>query len=86
MPNLKNLSLDISKHVDKIPENFKKSKTRKNNCQNSENIIFAKNGPYVEEYTAGHPCTKFEGFVKNYEAMIAKKWVRPTFACKNRSK
>ena len=45
---------DISKHVEKNPENFAKSKTRKNNRQNSENTIFAKNGTYVEKYTAGH--------------------------------
>ena len=36
--------IDISKHVEKSPENFTKSKTRKNNRQNSENTIFAKNG------------------------------------------
>ena len=33
---------DISKHVEKNPENFAKSKTRKNNRQNSENKIFEK--------------------------------------------
>ena len=43
-----------------------------NNCQNSENIIFTKNGLYVEEYTAGHLRTKFEEFILIYEAMIAK--------------
>ena len=35
--------IDISKYVENSPENFKKSKTRKNNRQNSENKIFAKN-------------------------------------------
>ena len=44
---LKNLytmfQIDISKHVEKNPENFTKSKTHKNNGQNSENTIFAKN-------------------------------------------
>ena len=44
----------------------------KNNRQNSENIIFIKNGTYVERYTAGHLCTKFEEFILIYEAMIAK--------------
>ena len=33
---------DISKHVEKSPENLEKSKTRKNNCQNSKNNIFTK--------------------------------------------
>ena len=46
----------------------------KNNCQNSENNIFTKNGTYVERYTAGHLCTKFEEFILIYEAMIAKNW------------
>ena len=53
-------------------ENFEKSKTHKNNHQNSENNIFTKNGTYVEKYTAGHLCTKFEEFILIYEAMIAK--------------
>ena len=44
----------------------------KNNRQNSENNIFTKNGTYVERYTAGHLCTKFEEFILIYEAMIAK--------------
>ena len=44
----------------------------KNNGQNSEKNIFYKKGTYVEEYTAGHLCTKFEEFILIYEAMIAK--------------
>ena len=56
----------------KSPGNFEKSKTRKNNRQNSENNIFTKNGTYVEKYTAGHLCTKFEEFILISEAMIAK--------------
>ena len=63
---------DISKHVEKTPENFAKSKTRKNNHQNSENKIFEKNGTYVEKYTAGHLRTKFEEFTLIYKATIAK--------------
>ena len=63
---------DISHHVQKSPENFKKSKTHKNIRQNSENNIFTKNGTYVEKYTAGHLYTKFEEFILIYEAMIAK--------------
>ena len=39
---------------------------------NSENNIFTKNGTYVEKYTAGHLCTKFEEFILISEAMIAK--------------
>ena len=27
-------------------------------------------------------CTKFEEFILIYEAMIAKKWIWPTFGCK----
>ena len=56
----------------KSPENFAKSKTRKNNRPNSENKIFAKNGTYVEKYTAGHLCTKFEESTLIYKATIAK--------------
>ena len=56
----------------KSPENFAKSKTRKNNRQNSKNMIFAKNGTYVEKYTAGHLRTKFEEFTLIYKAMIGK--------------
>ena len=63
---------DISKHVEKNPENFAKSKTRKNNRQNSENKIFEKNGTYVEKYTVGHLHTKFEEFTLIYKATIAK--------------
>ena len=63
---------DISKHVEKSLENFAKSKTRKNNRQNSENMIFAKNGTYVEKYMAGHLRTKFEEFILIYKATIAK--------------
>ena len=51
---------DILKHVEINSENFAKSKTRKNNRQNSENMIFAKNGIYVEKYTAGHLRIEFE--------------------------
>ena len=45
---------------------------RKNNRQNSKNNNFTNNGTYVEKYTAGHLCTKFEEFLLIYEAMIAK--------------
>ena len=69
IPSFKLIS---QKHVEKSPENFEKSKTHKNNRQNSENNIFTKNGTYVEKYTAGHLCTKFEEFILIYEAMIAK--------------
>ena len=63
---------DISKRVEKNPGKFAKSKTRKNNRQNSENKIFEKNGNYVEKYTAGHLRTKFEEFTLIYKATIAK--------------
>ena len=63
---------DIWKHVEKSPENFAKSKTRKNNRLNSENMIFAKSGTYVEKYTAGQLSTKFEEFTLIYKATIAK--------------
>ena len=56
----------------KSPENYEKSKMHKNNPQNSENKYFAKNGTYVEKYTAGHAYTKFEKFILIYEAMITK--------------
>ena len=45
---------------------------RKNNRQKSENTIFAKNGTYVEKYTAGHLRTKFEEFTLIYKTTIAK--------------
>ena len=35
-------------------------------------MIFAKNGTYVEKYTAGHLHTKFEKFTLIYKATIAK--------------
>ena len=66
----------------KARKTFKKSKTRKNNCQNSKNNIFTKNVTYAEKYTAGHMCTKFEEFILIFVAMIAKKWVWPTFGWK----
>ena len=62
----------ISKHVEKRPQNFPKCKTQKNNPQNSKNTIFTKKGTYVEKYTAGHLCTKFEEFTFIYKATIAK--------------
>ena len=65
--------IDILKHVEKSPKNFEKSKTHKNNCLNSENRIWGnKNGTYAEKYTEGHQCTKFEGFILIYEAIVAK--------------
>ena len=64
--------IDISKHVEKSAENFAKSKTRKNNRQNSENKTFAKNITYVEKYTVGHLHTKIEEFTLIYKATIAK--------------
>ena len=44
---------DISKHVEKNPENFAKSKTRKNNRQNSENKIFEKKRNLCREVYSG---------------------------------
>ena len=63
--------IDISKHVEKSPENFEKSKPYKNNRQNSENKIFAKAVIYVKKYIAGHVYTKFEEFTLIHGAMIA---------------
>ena len=60
----------ISQNIKKSPENFPKSKTRENNRQKSENTIFAKNGTYIEKYTAGHLCTKFEEFTLTTIAKI----------------
>ena len=64
--------IDILKHVEKSPENFEKSKKRKNDRQNTENKIFATIGTYVKRCAAGHLCTKFEEFILIDEAMIAK--------------
>ena len=64
--------IDITKRVEKSPENFEKSNTHKTNRQNSENTILAKNITYVEKYTAGHAYTKFEEFILIYEAMTSK--------------
>ena len=69
IPCVKLISQDIWR---KSPENFEKSKTHKNNRWNSENNIFTKHGTYVEMYTAGLLCTKFEEYILIYEAMIAK--------------
>ena len=60
--------IDIWKHVEKVLKTFEKSKMHRSNCHNSEN----KKGMYVKKYAAGHLCTKFEGFILIYEAMIAK--------------
>ena len=60
----------------------KNPKHNKYNRQNSNYIFFAKIGTYVEQYRAGHLCTKFERFILICEAMIAKKCVSPTFGCK----
>ena len=35
-------------------------------------MIFEKKWTYVENYTVGHLCTKFEEFILIYEAMIGK--------------
>ena len=64
--------IEISKHIEKSPENFAKSKTRKNNRPNSENTMFAKNATCVEKYTAVHLRTKFEEFTLIFKATIAK--------------
>ena len=45
-------------------------------------MIFAKNGMYVEKYTAGHLCTTLEEFILIYEAMIAKNKFDLIFGCK----
>ena len=52
----------------------------KNNRQNSKNNIFTKKGTYVEKYTAGHLCTKFEEFILISEVMIAKNEFELLFA------
>ena len=57
------------KYVEKSPENFGRSKSRKHNRQNT---FLAINGIYVEKYTVGHLCSKFEEFISIYEARIAK--------------
>ena len=66
---------DISKYVEK-----KTRKTSKNpkgakimGKIKKKRIWLAKNGSYVEEYTAGHLGTKFVEYIVIYEAMIAKK-------------
>ena len=56
----------------KSPENFEKSKTHKIIAKILKIFFVTKNGTYVEKYTAGHLCTKFEEFIFIYEAMIAK--------------
>ena len=35
-------------------------------------MFLQNNGTYVEKFTAGHLCTKFEEFIFIYEAMIVK--------------
>ena len=56
--------IDISKHEEKMPGKLWKT-------QNSKNTIFARNGTYVEKYTAGHLCAKFEGFMKPWLQKIS---------------
>ena len=64
--------INIFKNVQKSMENFKKSQTCKNDCQNSGNKIFPTIWTFVEHHTEGYLCTKFERFIFIYEAMIAK--------------
>ena len=52
----------ISKHVEKSQENFEKSKTHKNNHQNSEKIGKKRN--LCREVYGGHLCTKFEEYLR----------------------
>ena len=48
--------IDISKHVEKSPENFEKSETHKNNRPNSENEIFANTDLCREVYSRSRIC------------------------------
>ena len=59
----------------KGPENFEKSKTRKNNRQNSENMIFVKKKRiYVKSIQrAIYVLKKIEEFILINETVIAKK-------------
>ena len=61
-----NFQIDSTKHVMKARKTLQKFKTRKNNCQNSENKLFAKNGTDAEKYW----YTKCEIFILIYEAMM----------------
>ena len=49
--------------------------------QNYDNKIFSTNWTHVAMYAQGHLCTNFERFILIYEALIAKKWVWPSFSC-----
>ena len=55
----------------KSPENFSLAGSS-SNTPFQVFLSVTKNGTYVEKYTAGHLCTKFEEFILIYEAMIAK--------------
>ena len=58
----------------KVRKTSQKFKAHKNYRQNWKNKVFSKKkkGILVEQYAAGHLCTKFEGFILIYEAMIVK--------------
>ena len=58
----------IFKHVEKACKILKNPKCAKIILK----IWFFKKTNWWEKYTAGHLCTKFEGFILIYETMIAK--------------
>ena len=61
----------LSKHVEKNLENFKKYKNARK-LKNSEKNIFAKNATYVQKHTEGCLCTECERFILSYDVMSAK--------------
>ena len=61
---------------------FKKSKTHKNNRQNSENKVFAKNGIYVETYFKGLLMYQIWNIYLDLWGHDYKKIVWPGFSCK----
>ena len=57
------------KNPGKVFENPKRAKTI---TKTPIDKIFAKNRTYVDKYTEGYVCTKFEGLILIYEVIILK--------------
>ena len=77
------LKFDICKHVEKKPGKLKKSKTRKNNRQNSENKIFEKKKPNLcRKVYSWQPTNQIWKIYLDLWVHDCTKWVWPTFGCK----
>ena len=63
--------LDVTKFLNRYLKTYIKKHGKLLKIQNAKNK--REKGTYVEKYTAGHLCTKFDRLILIYEVMIAKK-------------